>query len=97
MNAEQTTERWCVVANVIEDSALRNGAKVVLCQFNGGGESVEVEGLNKQGRKIRKYIRFKKLENFRAAMAAPRFQGLSYAIKELAQDTASYAQSRGEQ
>jgi hypothetical protein len=56
-----------IVANVISDHAFRVGAKVRIAALNGNPSSVEVTGLSKSGRKITKYIQFKRLENFRAA------------------------------
>jgi len=56
-----------IVANVLNDRILRTGAKVWLKDINGDAERQLVEGLNKSGRTVEKYIPRKRLGNYRAA------------------------------
>lgn len=58
---------FCIIANVKSDKALRTGAKVYLLNANQGADHVEVHGISKSGRRINKYLPYKRLENFRAA------------------------------
>ncbi|MEO1493476.1 MAG: hypothetical protein AAFV19_15075 [Pseudomonadota bacterium] len=58
-----------VIANVAEDETLRLGAKVWIVDHNSGNaaDRVFVEGLNIQGRTIKKWIASENLSNARAA------------------------------
>ena len=56
-----------IIANVINDSVLRTGAKVWIHFCNGDAEYPNVSGLSRHGRRITKYISYKKLTNFRVA------------------------------
>jgi hypothetical protein len=55
-----------LVANVISDNALRNGALVHLFYRKDGEPRVFVSGLSKGGRRIEKWIPYKRLKNYRA-------------------------------
>jgi hypothetical protein len=60
-------DKFGLVANVVSDHALRAGAKVWILGWNGDAENAQVRGLSKAGRTITKYIKIKRLGNFRAA------------------------------
>ncbi|EPY06202.1 hypothetical protein PAALTS15_15821 [Paenibacillus alvei TS-15] len=55
-----------VVANVVIDKQLRNGAKVYILYCHGMARSPKVFGIARGGRRIEKYISYKKLNKFRA-------------------------------
>jgi hypothetical protein len=90
---------YCIIANVKEDKAFRNGAKVYLLNGRQSSNSVEVHGISKGGRKINKYIPYKRLENFRAAWVPDHLNyektkiwwgvGCWWELKEDAQDAAN--------
>lgn len=56
---------YAVIANVITDNQLRVGAKVYILFHHGMAESALVYGMSKYGKRIEKYISYKKLERFR--------------------------------
>ncbi|MBE9917114.1 hypothetical protein G8C92_24140 [Paenibacillus donghaensis] len=55
-----------VVANVVIDKQLRIGAKVFILYCHGMARSPKVYGMARGGRRIEKYISYKKLHKFRA-------------------------------
>jgi hypothetical protein len=55
-----------IVANVIQDAYLRNGAKVWIVYCNGDASNPRVIGISKNGRIVEKYIPYKRLRSFRA-------------------------------
>lgn len=59
-----------LIANVISDHALRTGAKVHVTGIQ-GGRSAQVSGLSKCGRRIEKYVPWKRLMNIRPAFVPP--------------------------
>jgi hypothetical protein len=59
------SDNFGIVANVVQDKSLRNGAKVWVLDIYGDGASVRVRGLSKGGRRITKFIHIKRLMNFR--------------------------------
>ena len=61
------TDMFGIIANVKSDRALRTGAKVCILSNGSSASSVYVMGISKFGRTIRKYVQYKRLENFRAA------------------------------
>jgi hypothetical protein len=65
---------FCIVANVASDKVFRLGAKVYILRANQQADSAEVTGLSRSGRRIRKFIPYKRLENFRAAWVPPHMQ-----------------------
>lgn len=56
-----------LVANVVSDRVLRVGAKVWILGWNGDAENAQVRGLSRGGRMVTKYIRLKRLKNFRSS------------------------------
>jgi len=73
-NGEFDKWRWVIVANVKSDRVFRKGAKVTLLYWHGDFANVKVCGLSKAGRRVFKYIAFKKLNNFRPNVQ-PRYLG----------------------
>jgi len=61
------TDRYGIVANNVNDRVLRRGARCRIQQLGGGGNSIFVRGLSKGGRRIEKWVRLSKLENFRVS------------------------------
>ncbi|MGC5770827.1 hypothetical protein [Paenibacillus pabuli] len=57
---------YAVIANVIGDNQLRTGAKVYILYCHGMAESPLVYGMAKGGKRIEKYISYKKLKKFRS-------------------------------
>ncbi|MEY8744477.1 hypothetical protein [Paenibacillus tundrae] len=57
---------YAVIANVIIDNQLRTGAKVFILYCHGMAESPKVYGMAKGGKRIEKYISYKKLMKFRS-------------------------------
>lgn len=57
---------YAVIANVIIDNQLRTGAKVFILYCHGMAESPKVYGMAKGGKRIEKYISYKKLKKFRS-------------------------------
>ncbi|PAF30857.1 hypothetical protein [Paenibacillus sp. 7516] len=57
---------YAVIANVIEDNQLRTGAKVYILYCHGMDERSLVYGMAKGGKRIEKYISYKKLKKFRS-------------------------------
>ncbi|WP_166246444.1 hypothetical protein [Paenibacillus turpanensis] len=55
-----------VVANVVIDNQLRNGAKVYILYCHGMARSPKVYGMARDGKRIEKYISYKKLMKFRS-------------------------------
>lgn len=66
-NAIRGTSMYGIIANVLSDRILRTGAKVWIDYCNGDAAHPIVYGLSKSGRMVRKYTRYKRLTNFRAA------------------------------
>lgn len=64
-------ETWGVVANVTGCSVFREGARVWVLQVPGLPSSALVYGQSRGGRRVRKWVRSKRLSNFRARMALP--------------------------
>jgi hypothetical protein len=57
-----------LVANVHGDKVLRDGAKIWILWWNGGGpDRVKVVGISKGGRRVTKFVPRKRLSNVRAA------------------------------
>lgn len=65
---------FCIVANVVSDKVFRVGAKVYIVRANQGADNAEVIGLSRGGRRVNKYIPYKRLTNFRAAWVPPYLQ-----------------------
>jgi hypothetical protein len=65
-----------IVANIEnEDIALRNGAKCwAIRRCGDGGERMLWDGLNKQGRRITKWVALKKFRDIRCAWIPPYIQ-----------------------
>lgn len=59
-----------LIANVVSDHALRHGTKVRILSAHDDAMNVEVIGLSKGGRRITKYIQWKRLTNIRASFLA---------------------------
>ena len=57
---------YAVIANVIKDNQLRTGAKVYILYCHGMAESPLVYGMARGGKRIEKYISYKKLKKFRS-------------------------------
>lgn len=87
-------KEYGIIANVLSDHVLRTGAKVWILYCNGDAEHPKVMGLSKSGRKVIKYMPFKRLTKFRSAWVPDhlRDQVSSYS-KELA---AQYAMDLNE-
>ena len=62
---------YCLIANVQSDHVLRTGAKVFVISSDQNAHQVEVVGLNKCGRRVSKYIAWKRLTNIRASFRPP--------------------------
>jgi len=56
-----------LVANVVSDHVLRHGAKVRIIQVPRSAINIEVIGLSKGGRRVRKTLQWKRLENIRVS------------------------------
>lgn len=86
-------EGWGIVANVVSDRTLRTGAKVWILGQDGNAETAVVLGLDKSGHKVRKFTKYKRLTNFRAAWIPPERRHevespFQYSTKEEAQKSA---------
>ena len=55
-----------VVANVVKDNQLRIGAKVYILYCHGMAENPKVYGMARDGKRIEKYMPYKRLNKFRA-------------------------------
>lgn len=93
-------KNWDVVCNVYGDRLLRNGAKCrVYIGPHGAKPSIVLVGLSKGGRKIKKWVRLRRCNNFRPQYYEKYEFG--FETKEEAQEQASKiglwaARERGE-
>lgn len=77
-----------LIANVNGDRVIRDGAKVFVTDPNGGGEAWEVNGLSLGGRRVTKYVRLKRMSNFRVAFIPENIRHLvrnKFETRELAE------------
>lgn len=65
---------FCIVANIKSDRVFRTNAKVYILSANQGANSADVSGLSRGGRRVRKFVPYKRMENFRAAWVPPHMQ-----------------------
>lgn len=62
---EAIPDAYGIVANVVQDSALRRNSRVWICWVPGDPETVFVRGISHRGRRIQKWLQTKHLTNFR--------------------------------
>lgn len=87
------TGTWGIVANYEGDKVLRVGARVWVMFVPGDFDGTLVRGISHGGRVIEKWVRLKRLRDFRPKFVADRAQrGAYYATKD---DAWLYLRSRG--